>query len=105
MEMQEFMREFDRMCWYYKRKQECPMGCPMNGVNISQCRKIAFERPSIAEKTIKDWANEHPVPPTLREWLDSQGIKVRADGSICFDNLEDADKRVPEIFIKSMKED
>lgn len=43
MQLSEFMQGFDRMCWFYRRNNECPMGCPMNGVNISQCRKIVFE--------------------------------------------------------------
>jgi hypothetical protein len=46
------------------------MGCPMNGVNISQCRKVAFEQPEVTEKTVMDWAAEHPVVyPTWEEWL------------------------------------
>lgn len=75
-EFQEIMREFDRMCWYYQRKRKCPMGCPMNGVNISQCRKIAFEDPERTEKTVMDWSKNHPVPvyPTWLEWLEDQGI-------------------------------
>ena len=56
---QEVMKQFDRMCWYYQRNNECPMGCPMNGVNISQCRKIAFTEPKTTEKTVMDWAADH----------------------------------------------
>lgn len=74
-EFQEVMKQFDRMCWHYQRKRECPMGCPMNGVNISQCRKVAFEEPIVTEKTVMSWAAEHPVVyPTWREWLISIGV-------------------------------
>lgn len=75
-EFQDVMKQFDRMCWYYQRKRECPMGCPMSGVNISQCRKIAFECPESVEKTIMSWAAEHPVPvyPMWCEWLADKGV-------------------------------
>lgn len=100
MELQEFMKEFERMCWFYKRNNECPMGCPMIGVNISQCRKVAFERPSEVEKIISDWVKSHPKPPTWREWLGSHGITVRCDGSLQFNTRFDADKPVPEALWK-----
>jgi hypothetical protein len=51
------------------------MGCPMNGVNISQCRKIAFELPEVTEKTVMSWAAEHPVVyPMWCEWLAEKGV-------------------------------
>lgn len=73
---QEVIKQFNRMCWYYKRKNECPMGCPMSGVNISQCRKIIIDNPYISEKTIMDWAKEHPNPvyPTWFNWVKQQGV-------------------------------
>jgi hypothetical protein len=48
----------------------------MNGVNISQCRKIAFESPYSVERTVMSWAAEHPAPvyPTWGEWLMSIGV-------------------------------
>lgn len=75
-EFQDVMKQFDRMCWYYQRKRECPMGCPMNGVNISQCRKVAFEEPIVTEKTVMAWAAEHPEPvyPTWWSWLINEGV-------------------------------
>lgn len=100
MQLSEFMQEFDRMCWFYKRDNGCPLNCPMNGVNISQCRKIAFEEPSVAEKTVCDWAKDHPKPPSWREWLGSHGITVRADGSLQFNTRFDADKPAPEVLWK-----
>lgn len=76
---QEVMRQFDRMCRHYQRKLECPMGCPMNGVNISQCRKIAFEEPVVTEQTVMQWAeeNQEPVYPTFREWLTTFYFQTR----------------------------
>ena len=73
---QEVMKQFDRMCWYYQQKRECPMACPMKGMNISQCRKIAFEEPKVAEQTVMQWAAEHPKPvyPTWAEYLTSIGV-------------------------------
>lgn len=70
-EWMEVMNQFDRMCLYHQRKHECPMGCPMSGVNISQCRKIAFECPDSVERTVMSWAAEHPEPvyPTWGEYL------------------------------------
>lgn len=75
-EWMEVMNQFDRMCAYYQREHECPMGCPMNGLNISQCRKIAFECPDSVERTVMSWAAEHPEPvyPTWLEWLTEQGV-------------------------------
>lgn len=82
-EFQDVMKQFDRMCWYYQRKRECPMGCPMNGVNISQCRKVAFEEPIVTEKTVMAWAAEHPEPkyPTWLEWLHDLGLIVQREGT------------------------
>ena len=100
MQLSEFMQGFDRMCYFYNRKNECPMGCPMNGVNISQCRKIVFEQPYTAEETVSNWVKEHQKPPTWREWLGSHGITVRCDGSLEFDRPSDADKPVPEALWK-----
>lgn len=75
-EWMKVMNQFDRMCLYYQRKHECSMGCPMNGVNISQCRKIAFECPDSVERTIMSWAAEHPEPvyPTWGDWLAEIGL-------------------------------
>lgn len=75
-EFQEVMKQFDRMCWHYQQKRECPMACPMNGVNISQCRKIAFEEPKVTEQTVMEWAKSHkePVYPTWEEWLVKNGV-------------------------------
>ena len=75
-EFQEVMKQFDRMCSYCQREHECPMGCPMNGVNISQCRKIAFECPDSVERTVMAWAAQHPEPvyPTWGEWFVSRGM-------------------------------
>ena len=75
-EWMEVMNQSNRMCWHYQRKRECPMGCPMNGLNISQCRKVAFEQPEVTEKTVMDWAEEHPelIYPTCGEWLMSIGV-------------------------------
>lgn len=72
------MEQFHRMCWYYQRKRDCPMGCPMNGVNISQCRKVAFDEPKETEEIVMGWAAEHPVVyPTWWEWLVSIGAVTR----------------------------
>ena len=69
-EFQEVMKQFDRMCSHYQREHECPMGCTMSGVNISQCRKIAFECPDSVERTVMSWAAEHQVVyPTWGEWF------------------------------------
>ena len=79
-EFQEVMAHFKRMCEYYQRKQECPMGCIMSGMNRSQCMREAFEKPITTEKTIMQWAAEHPEPvyPTWFEWLEEQKILAAA---------------------------
>lgn len=83
-EWMEVMNQFDRMCSYYQRVHECPMGCPMNGVNISQCRKIAFECPDSVERTVMSWAAEHPAPvyPSMAKYLEQFGIIIRCDGTM-----------------------
>ena len=96
MELNDFMQEFERMCWFYKRDNTCPMGCPMNGVNISQCRKLVFEQPKVCEKIVKDWADNHPKPLTWRQWLGAHDICVRTDGSLEFFSYDSADKPVPQ---------
>ena len=95
-EFQEVLRQFDRMCRYYQRNFECPMCCPMDGVNISQCRKVAFEKSKETEKTVMAWAAEHPesVYPTWAEWLEQQGI--------CFSRLTNYSRvdgvSIPQVF-------
>lgn len=75
-EWMEVMNQFNRMCWHYQREHKCPMECPMDGMNISQCRKIAFEWPDSVEDTVMSWAEEHPEPvyPTWFEWLMEIGV-------------------------------
>lgn len=100
-EFKEVMKQFDRMCWHYQQKHECPMACPMNGVNISQCRKIAFEEPEVMEKTVMAWAAEHPEPvyPTWAEWLISMGlIEYKAS----FENVWHGDCNVTNGIIKAL---
>ena len=79
-EWTEVMKQFDRMCWHYQREHKCPMECPMGGVNISQCRKIAFEFPGSVERIVMSWVDEHsePVYPTWFEWLEDIGIVSKA---------------------------
>lgn len=70
-EFQEIIKQFRRMCWYYQRQVKCD-GCPMVGCNISQCRKLAFDRPDETEIIVTKWAAEHPEPqfPTFYDWLE-----------------------------------
>ena len=82
-EWMEIMNQFNRMCWSYQRECMCPMACPMNGVNISQCRKIAFERPKETEEIVVQWAAEHPVVyPTWSEWLQEIGVAQVGSGML-----------------------
>ena len=69
------IREAKRMCWHYTQggnHDKCPM---YPACNVSQCRKIAFERPADFEARVMQWAAEHPEPvyPTWGEWLLSVG--------------------------------
>lgn len=93
-EFQDVMKQFDRMCWYYQRKRKCPMACPMNGVNISQCRKVAFEEPKETEEIVMAWAAEHPVVyPTWVEWLVDSGVfpqKMSTIPSVAFNTIRDS---------------
>ena len=83
-EWMDVMNQFNRMCWSYQREHKCPMACPMNGVNISQCRKIAFERPKETEEIVVQWATEHPEPvyPSIAKYLEQFGITIRRDGTL-----------------------
>ncbi len=87
-EWMEVMNRLDRMCRHYQRKHECPMGCPMSGVNISQCRKIAFERPKETEEIVVQWAAEHlePVYPTWTEYFRAIGIFPKWSGHEILDH-------------------
>ena len=93
-EFQEVHRQFDRMCWYYRRKRECPMGCPMNGVNISQCRKIAFERPKETEEIVMQWAAEHPEPvyPTWEQAIAEMYLR---SGRTKYHNIAEWERNEP----------
>ena len=57
---QDIMKQFNRMCKFYcldHRHDQCPM---YPACNISQCRKIAFERPTEFEYRVMKWAKAHP---------------------------------------------
>lgn len=93
-EFQEIIKQFRRMCWYYQRQVKCD-GCPMAGCNISQCRKLAFDRPDDTKIIVTKWAAEHPVVyPTWGEWLEQQGI--------CFSRLTNYSRvggvSIPQVF-------
>lgn len=78
-EFQEVVEEAKRMCWHYTQK-ESHDGCPMYpACNVSQCRKIAFERPAEFEGRVMQWAADHPEPqfPMWWEWLFSIGAVTR----------------------------
>ena len=108
MEYQEFMKQFDRMCSHYRCNLDCPMGCPMKGVNISQCRKVAFENPAETEKTVSAWAVEHPEPiyPTWAEWLFDNGLVIRETASFCIsrENLYGTETRLIEALTAKAEE-
>lgn len=56
------IKEAKRMCWHYTQggnHDKCPM---YPACNVSQCRKIAFERPADFEERVMAWAAEHPEP-------------------------------------------
>lgn len=70
------IKEARRMCWHYTQSghhDRCPM---YPACNVSQCRKIAFERPADFEARVMDWAIEHPEPvyPTWVEYLVGIGV-------------------------------
>ena len=52
------IENFKKMCGEMKRKVKnggCPNECPMNGSNISQCRKFLIDKPGEAESIIRKW--------------------------------------------------
>ena len=74
------IKEAKRMCWHYTQggnHDKCPM---YPACNVSQCRKIAFERPADFEERIMAWAAEHPEPvyPTWIEYFLTIGLAERA---------------------------
>lgn len=79
-EFQKVTEEAKRMCWHYTQKGS-HAGCPMYpACNVSQCRKIAFERPAEFEEHVMAWAAENPEPvyPLWFEWLEKIGVAGRA---------------------------
>ena len=88
-DFQEVMKQFHRMCKFYQSRRSCPKGCPMSGLNISQCRKQLVDAYVDAEYAVMAWAAEHPehVYPTWFEWLKSVGA-LPAEQTICHRGLE-----------------
>ena len=71
----DVMEQFHRMC--AKGNCSTATGCPMYpACNISQCRRIAFEKPAEFENRVMDWAKAHPEPqyPTWAVWFRQEGI-------------------------------
>ena len=68
-EYSEVINQFKRMCAHGNCRTAT--GCPMDGCNISQCRKFGFERPREFEQRVMQWAAEHPEPvyPSWYEYL------------------------------------
>ena len=76
-EFNEVIHHFKRMCKYYQHNNKCWQECPMDGINISQCREIMFNEPKLIEKTIiLPWVKDHPelVYPTWVEYFRKIGI-------------------------------
>lgn len=70
------IKEAKRMCWHYTQggdHDKCPM---YPACNVSQCRKIAFERPADFEERVMAWAAVHPEPvyPTWTEYFRMIGV-------------------------------
>ena len=81
------IKEAKRMCWHYTQggnHDKCPM---YPACNVSQCRKIAFERPADFEERVMAWAAEHPEPvyPTWGDWFAERGdlIKLWRNIKVC----------------------
>ena len=70
-EFKEIVDIFDRI--HRKYNQNC-MLCPLDGLNISQCRKLLLEDPVNYEPVILKWAKENPKPINWIEWLYKMGI-------------------------------
>lgn len=70
-EFKEIVDIFDRMHREYS--QNC-MLCPLEGFNISQCRKILLEDPVGHEAILLRWAKENPKPINWIAWLYQMGI-------------------------------
>lgn len=77
-EFTEVMRQYNRLCAEYRSGRhekycnECPVSSVLNGKNAT-CTEVMRSDPEWFEKTVMDWAAEHPEPvyPTWREWQNS----------------------------------
>lgn len=77
------IKQFNRMCNYYKDCHDCPMrpiGRPedrgKDEAVQNMCRAFAFYSSRVFEYRILEWAAKHPEPvyPTWYEWLKDNGL-------------------------------
>ena len=86
--------DYFRMCKSFG--DDCS-GCLLENTNFcnENFDETEYNLDSI-EHIITSWAENHPehYGITWRNWLSKNGISVRKDGSIEFDNPSDADKPI-----------
>lgn len=79
-EFQDVMRDWKRMCVYATEKgieeqRTCGMVCPIGPLSVcvgcDDWREEDFAR---VEERIVKWAEEHPEPPTWRQYLTDIGV-------------------------------
>ena len=66
------MKEYNRMCEYYKLDcRECPL-CNVN------CEYVLHNEAEKSESIIMKWAREHPIPvyPRVRDILNTMAINM-----------------------------
>ena len=93
-EFKTVFHDYLRMCNSFG--DDC-YGCLLENTNF--CNEMFDETKhdlDNIEHIITSWAKNHPEHRdiTWRNWLSKNGISVRKDGSIEFDNPNDADKPI-----------
>lgn len=72
--MAEFKDTIDILNRMHSTYERNCMLCPMEGYNISQCRKLMTEDPGKCEQIIQDWGKSHPPRMKWVDWLTKMGI-------------------------------
>lgn len=96
------IKEARRMCWHYTQSghhDRCPM---YPACNVSQCRKIAFERPVDFEARVMGWSADHPEPvyPTWTEYFRMTGVFPAWSGHEILDHTHIPDDIAQELGLE-----
>lgn len=98
MEFQEFCKEKERMCKFWRKRgeKEYCYGCGINQIRIEKdmgafthCNDVCLTFPEETEQIVEQWVKEHPIVTNADKFREIFGIEIdtNANGDVLFYGL------------------